>query len=64
MVHFMPSMLRSFLAEPAVTYCVGLRRATCGGEVLPYELAQRFLATLDAELWNEYGPAEAAITAT
>ncbi len=63
-VHVVPSMLRSFLAEPALTSCVGLRRATCGGEVLPYELAQRFLATLDAELWNEYGPAEAAITAT
>ena len=59
-----PSILRSFLAEPALTSCVGLRRVTCGGEVLPYELAQRFLATLDAELWNEYGPAEAAITAT
>ena len=63
-VHVAPSILRSFLAEPALTSCVGLRRVTCGGEVLPYELAQRFLATLDAELWNEYGPAEAAITAT
>jgi amino acid adenylation domain-containing protein len=63
-VHVVPSILRSLLAEPALTKCVGLRRVTCGGEVLPYELAQRFLATLDAELWNEYGPAEAAITAT
>jgi amino acid adenylation domain-containing protein len=63
-VHVVPSILRSLLAEPALTSCVGLRRVTCGGEVLPYELAQRFLATLDAELWNEYGPAEAAITAT
>jgi amino acid adenylation domain-containing protein len=62
-VHFVPSILRSFLAEPAVTDCVGLRRVTCGGEVLPYELTQRFLATLGAELSNEYGPAEAAITA-
>jgi amino acid adenylation domain-containing protein len=63
-VHVVPSILRSLLAEPALTSCVGLRRVTCGGEVLPYELAQRFLATLDAELWNEYGPAEAAITVT
>jgi amino acid adenylation domain-containing protein len=63
-VHIVPSMLRALLAEPAVTTCVGLRRVTCGGEVLPHELAQRFLATLDAELWNEYGPAEAAITVT
>jgi len=63
-VHVVPSVLRSLLAEPAMTACAGLRRVTCGGEVLPYELAQRFLATMDAELWNEYGPAEAAITAT
>jgi amino acid adenylation domain-containing protein len=63
-VHFVPSILRSFLAEPAVTACVALRRVSCGGEVLPYELAQRYLATLDAELWNEYGPAETAITVT
>jgi amino acid adenylation domain-containing protein len=62
--HVVPSILRSLLAEPALKSCVGLRRVTCGGEVLPYELAQRFLATLGAELWNEYGPAEAAITAT
>ncbi|MGO9652718.1 amino acid adenylation domain-containing protein [Mycobacterium sp.] len=63
-VHFVPSILRAFLAEPTVTACVGLRRVSCGGEVLPYELTQRFLAMLDAELWNEYGPAETAITAT
>jgi amino acid adenylation domain-containing protein len=63
-VHVVPSILRSLLAEPALTSCVGLRRVTCGGEALPYELAQRFLARLDAQLWNEYGPAEAAITAT
>ena len=64
LVHFVPSILRAFLAEPAVTACVALRRVSCGGEVLQYELTQRFLATLDAELWNEYGPAETAITAT
>ncbi|MBV8291535.1 MAG: amino acid adenylation domain-containing protein, partial [Mycobacterium sp.] len=63
-VHFTPSTLRAFLAEPAVTNCVGLRTVTCGGEALPYELAQHFLGTLDAELWNEYGPAETAITVT
>ena len=57
-------MLRSFLAQPAVTDCVSLRRVSCGGEVVPYELTQRFHATLNAELWNEYGPAEAAVTAT
>jgi amino acid adenylation domain-containing protein len=63
-VHFTPSTLRAFLAEPAVTNCVTLRTVTCGGEALPYELTQHFLGTLNAELWNEYGPAETAITVT
>ena len=63
-VHFTPSTLRAFLAEPEVRNCVGLRTVTCGGEALSDELAQRFLAALDAELWNEYGPAETAITVT
>ncbi|MEZ0364410.1 amino acid adenylation domain-containing protein [Mycobacterium sp. pUA109] len=62
--HFVPSMLRAFLAEPDAARCDTLRRVWCGGEVLSYELAQQFLATLDAELRNEYGPAEAAITVT
>ena len=44
---FVPTMLRSFLAEPAVTDCVALRRVSCGGEVVPYELTQRFHATLE-----------------
>ena len=63
-VHVVPSILRAMLAEPAITQCTALRRVSCGGEVLPYEVVQRFWATLDAELWNEYGPAEAAITTT
>ncbi|MGE4427778.1 MAG: amino acid adenylation domain-containing protein, partial [Solirubrobacteraceae bacterium] len=63
-VHFVPSTLRAVLAEPAVTRCVGLRTVTCGGEALSGELAAHFLRTLDAELWNEYGPAETAVTVT
>jgi amino acid adenylation domain-containing protein len=63
-VHVVPSILRAMLAEPAITECAALRRVSCGGEVLPYEVVQRFWATLDADLWNEYGPAEAAITTT
>ena len=63
-VHVVPSMLQSWLAEPGFRGCVSLRRVTCGGEALPYDLAQRFLNTTDAQLWNEYGPAESAVTAT
>ncbi|KUI38295.1 non-ribosomal peptide synthetase [Mycobacterium sp. GA-2829] len=61
---FVPSMLRAILADPNVAECTALRRVSCGGEPVPYELTQRFLATLNANLWNEYGPAEAAVTAT
>ncbi len=61
---FVPTMLSSLLAEPDVTDCVALRRVSCGGELVPYELTQRFHAKLNAELWNEYGPAETAVTAT
>lgn len=63
-VHFVPSMLRSFLSQPGVTDCVGLRRVFCSGEVLPFDLQERFLATVDAELYNLYGPTEAAIDVT
>ncbi len=63
-VHVVPSMLQSWLGEPGLRQCVTLRRVTCGGEALSYDLAQRFLNTTDAELWNEYGPAESAVTAT
>ncbi|MGH3532792.1 MAG: non-ribosomal peptide synthetase, partial [Mycobacterium sp.] len=63
-MHFVPSMLRRFLAEPGVAGCVGLRRVFCSGESLPYDLRDHFLATLDAELYNLYGPTEAAIDVT
>ncbi len=63
-VHVVPSMLQSWLAEPGLRECATLKRVTCGGEALPYDLAQRFLNTVDVELWNEYGPAESAVTAT
>jgi amino acid adenylation domain-containing protein len=62
--HFVPSMLRRFLAEPGVARCAGLRRVFCSGEALPAELRDDFLATLDAELYNLYGPTEAAIDVT
>ncbi len=34
--------------------------ALCGGEALPYQLAQRLLAEVN-ELWNMYGPTETTI---
>ena len=63
-MHFVPSILRRFLAEPGVAACVGLRRVFCSGEALPHDLRDHFLTTLEAELYNLYGPTEAAIDVT
>ncbi|MFD4206030.1 amino acid adenylation domain-containing protein [Micromonospora tulbaghiae] len=69
-LHFVPSMLAAFLAEPAAAGCVGMRRVICSGEALPAELAERFFATVDpagehgVELHNLYGPTEASVDVT
>jgi amino acid adenylation domain-containing protein len=64
--HFVPSMLRVFLADPgATTAAESLRRIVCSGEALPADLADLCLATLPGvELHNLYGPTEAAIDVT
>ncbi|OLF16234.1 hypothetical protein BU204_17860 [Actinophytocola xanthii] len=63
-VHFVPSMLRAFLAHADLSRCVGLRRVLCSGEALPPDLAAEYHAALDAELHNLYGPTEASIDVT
>ena len=64
-VHFVPSMLAAFLAEPAVAACTSLRRVVCSGEALPTALADRFHVLLpNAELHNLYGPTEASVDVT
>ncbi|WP_037345186.1 non-ribosomal peptide synthetase [Sciscionella sediminilitoris] len=62
--HFVPSMLREFLAaDPAGLDT--LRLVFCSGEALPVELAEAFLARLpEAGLHNLYGPTEAAVDVT
>ncbi|WP_424188006.1 amino acid adenylation domain-containing protein [Actinokineospora sp. G85] len=61
-VHFVPSMLRAFLADPAAATCTGLRRVLCSGEALPADLAAQFRAQLPTvELHNLYGPTEASV---
>ncbi|MDO3686678.1 non-ribosomal peptide synthetase [Micromonospora sp. C28ISP2-4] len=69
-LHFVPSMLAAFLAEPAAARCTGMRRVICSGEALPVELAERFFSTVDptgehgVELHNLYGPTEASVDVT
>src|SRR5262249_5369148 len=60
-LHFVPSMLQSFLDVPGLERCASLRRVVCSGEALSYELQERFFARLSAELHNLYGPTEAAV---
>ncbi|MFE9657887.1 amino acid adenylation domain-containing protein, partial [Micromonospora sp. NPDC006431] len=63
-IHFVPSMLATFLQEPATTACRSLKRVICSGEALPAHLAEKFHATLQAGLFNLYGPTEAAVDVT
>jgi amino acid adenylation domain-containing protein len=64
-LHFVPSMLRAFLDVPGVQRVNGiLRMIRCGGESLPDDLMRRCLSTLDAVLWQSYGPAETAVAVT
>ncbi|MFI6012739.1 amino acid adenylation domain-containing protein [Streptomyces sp. NPDC051243] len=64
--HFVPSMLRVFLDDPAAGRTRGvLRRIVCSGEALPAELAERCGESLPGtELHNLYGPTEAAVDVT
>ena len=67
-VHFVPSMLHTFLEEQDLGRCASLRRVICSGEALPLDLVRRFHelvgGPLGAELHNLYGPTEAAVDVT
>ncbi|MFE4800855.1 amino acid adenylation domain-containing protein, partial [Streptomyces sp. NPDC056708] len=64
-VHFVPSMLSAFLADPAAAECTRLRRLLCSGEALPEETAIRCHSLLpNTELHNLYGPTETAVDVT
>jgi amino acid adenylation domain-containing protein len=63
-VHFVPSMLRLFLGEPAASRCTSLRRVVASGEALPPDLVGRFFDVFEpsaVELHNLYGPTEASV---
>jgi len=59
-----PSTMCGLLDSFADRSVLNLRVACCGGEVLPADLANRFLDETDARLFNVYGPTETAIFAT
>lgn len=63
-IHFVPSMLAVFLEERGAGECRSLKRVICSGEALPYELKEKFVKLLSAELHNLYGPTEASVDVT
>ncbi|MFD7028606.1 amino acid adenylation domain-containing protein [Streptomyces sp. NPDC059917] len=60
-LHFVPSMLRSVVAEPDWSACTSVRQVFCSGEALPPELCARHYDRHPAPLHNLYGPTEAAV---
>lgn len=63
-VHFVPSMLQIFLENSAARSCTSIKRVTCSGEALPFDLQERFFSVMGADLLNLYGPTEAAVEVT
>ncbi|WP_144635211.1 non-ribosomal peptide synthetase [Bordetella genomosp. 13] len=64
-LHFVPSMLRAFLAFDGIEACDSLRRVFCSGEALPRDCQDALLARCPGvALYNLYGPTEAAIEVT
>jgi len=59
-LHFVPSMLSAFLAEPSAKG-LPIKRVFCSGEALPAAVRDRFHQVFAAELHNLYGPTEAAV---
>lgn len=63
-LHFVPSMLRTFLASADVSALKSLRCVLSSGEELSADLRDRFHASISADLHNLYGPTEASIDVT
>jgi amino acid adenylation domain-containing protein len=63
-VHFVPSMLGVFLAEPRTGECITLRSVFASGEALSAVTAQRARELIGARVHNLYGPTEAAVDVT
>ncbi|WP_420126422.1 non-ribosomal peptide synthase/polyketide synthase [Longimicrobium sp.] len=62
-LHFVPSMLQSFVEAVEPGRCASLRHVVCSGEALPPALVHRFYDRFAAPvvLTNLYGPTEAAV---
>jgi amino acid adenylation domain-containing protein len=63
-VKAVPSLLRLLVEEEGLSECKKLRRISCGGEVLPVELQERYFEKNGGRLCNVYGPTETTVIAT
>jgi amino acid adenylation domain-containing protein len=63
-LHFVPSMLRSFLEAVEIPKRTSVRQVFCSGEALPADLQHQFFSRMEAELYNLYGPTEASVDVT
>ncbi|MEP0387782.1 MAG: amino acid adenylation domain-containing protein, partial [Dokdonia sp.] len=65
MIHFVPSMLSTFLLDIDTTTCASLKNVVCSGEALKISQVEDFQKVLpEVILSNLYGPTEAAIDVT
>jgi amino acid adenylation domain-containing protein len=63
-IHFVPSMLALFTAEPDFRNCRSLRRIICSGEALWAHQVAAVHDVLETPVYNLYGPTEAAVDVT
>jgi amino acid adenylation domain-containing protein len=62
-VHFVPSLLAEFLAAERASCLERVRLVLSGGEALTAEVARRLRTVTPAQVFNQYGPAEACVDA-
>ena len=63
-IHFVPTLLNTFLDEPDSLLITSLKRVICSGEALVMGYRERFFGRLSAQLINLYGPTEASVDVT
>ncbi len=63
-VEFVSSMLPFVLEEDGIERCGDLRRVVAGGEALSPDVVDLFRKRLGVDLFNHYGPTEAAVGVT
>jgi len=60
-IHFVPSMLAIFIQNKHIVDCTSLNHLFCSGEALSASIVKKAYEKLDVEIYNFYGPTEAAI---